>query len=166
MQVVAKRHGAEETEKASRPFAVRLIRWLWVLVALAVAVVFAVALARLTLRPVHGAGGQVHDNPHPGATLRFYLDRPSVKEAVVEIGGNLALLMPLGVLLPILFDRLRGLVRLTLAAALISLAIEVVQGLVLTGRSFDVDDVILNTVGAVIAYLIVGRRFGRWAHPG
>ncbi|MCO5974997.1 VanZ family protein [Actinoallomurus soli] len=165
MQVVAKRRGTEEA-KASRPFTARLIRWSWVLVALAVAVVFAVALARLTLRPVPGASGQVHDNPHPGATLRFYLDRPSIKEAVLEIGGNLTLLMPLGVLLPVLFGGLRGIVRLTLTVGLISLAIEAVQGLLITGRSFDVDDVILNTAGAVIAYLLVGRRVGRWAHPG
>ncbi|MEV5748468.1 VanZ family protein [Actinoallomurus sp. NPDC052308] len=163
MQSVAKRHG---TEQVSRPFITRVIRWLWILLALAVAVVFAVALARLTLRPMPGASGQVHDNPHPGATLRFYLDRPSIKEAVLEIGGNLALLMPLGVLLPVLFDRFRGVIRLTLTVALISLAIEAVQGLLITGRSFDVDDVILNTAGAMIAYLVVGRRFGRWAHPG
>ncbi|GAA4607515.1 hypothetical protein GCM10023195_28610 [Actinoallomurus liliacearum] len=163
MQSVAKRHG---TEQVSRPFITRVIRWLWVLLALAAAVVFAVALARLTLRPMPGASGQVHDNPHPGATLRFYLDRPSIKEAILEIGGNLALLMPLGVLLPVLFDRFRGVIRLTLTVAVISLAIEAVQGLLITGRSFDVDDVILNTAGAMIAYLLVGRRFGRWAHPG
>jgi VanZ like family len=163
MSLVAKRRGADP---ASRSFVTRLIRWLWVLVALAAAVAFAVALARLTLRPVPGAGGQVHDNSHPGATLRFYLDRPSIKEAVIELGGNLVLLMPLAVLLPILFDRLRGFVRLTLAVAVISLGIEAVQGLLLTGRSFDVDDVILNTVGAALAYLIFGRRISRWAHPG
>ncbi|WP_433174473.1 VanZ family protein [Actinoallomurus sp. CA-150999] len=164
MLFVAKRRRTEH--RVARSFVARLIRWLWVLVALAVAVVFAVALARLTLRPVPGAGGQVHDNPHPGATLRFYLDRPSVKEAVLEIGGNLALMMPLGVLLPILFARLRGLVRLTLAVALISLGIEAVQGLLITGRTFDIDDVILNTAGAALAYLLVGRRFARWAHSG
>ncbi|MCO6008947.1 VanZ family protein [Actinoallomurus purpureus] len=163
MLFVAKRRG---TNKVSRSLAARLIRWLWILVALAAAVVFAVVLARLTLRPVPGAGGQVHDNPHPGATLRFYLDRPSVKEALLEIGGNLALLMPLGVLLPVLFARLRGLVRLTLAAAVISLGIEAVQGFGITGRSFDVDDVILNTAGAAIAYLLVGRRLARWSRPG
>lgn len=163
MLLVAKRRVTDQT---SRSFTTRLIRWLWVLVALAAAVVFAVLLARLTLRAVPGAEGQVHTNDHPGATLRFYLDRPSIREAALEIGGNLALLMPLGVLLPILFAGLRGFVRVTLAVAVISLGIESIQGLVIMGRAFDVDDVILNTVGAAIAYLLVGRRIGRWAHPG
>lgn len=163
MQFVAKQ---SRTDRASRPFITRLVRSLWVLIALAAAVVFAVALARLTLRPMPGAGGQVHDNSHPGTTLRFYLDRPSIKVALLEIGGNLALLMPLGVLLPILFNGLRGPIRLFLAVALISLGIETVQGVMITGRSFDVDDVILNTAGAFIAYLVVGRRFARWTRPG
>ena len=163
MLFVAKRRGANQ---ASRPFIARLLRALWVLIALGLAVVFAVVLARLTLRPLPGAGGQVHDNPHPGSTLRFYLDRPSIKMALVEIGGNLVLLMPLGVLLPVLFSGLRGIVRLALMIGLVSLGIEVVQGVMITGRSFDVDDVILNTVGAVLAYLLVGRRIARWAHPG
>jgi glycopeptide antibiotics resistance protein len=65
------------------------------------------------------------------------------------------------VLLPVVSTRLRGPLRLALVGALLSLAIETVQGAVVLGRAFDVDDVILNTAGVVLAYLLVGRRVSR-----
>ncbi|HEU5160673.1 MAG TPA: VanZ family protein [Streptosporangiaceae bacterium] len=115
---------------------------------------------RLTLTPIHDRG-QATGNTHPGRTLRFYLDRPSVKEALIQIGGNLMLLAPLGILLPVIFAGLRTVIRITAAAATISLAIEVSQGVLIAGRAFDADDVILNTTGVLLAYLIVGRRVSR-----
>lgn len=142
-------------------------RWL-VLVARTLAVsaavvalgVFSYWAYRLTLTPVHDRG-QATGNTHPGHTLRFYLDRPSVKEAVIQIGGNLVLLAPLGILLPVVFTRLRGVVRTTACAALISLMIETSQGVLISGRAFDADDVILNTAGVLLTYLLVGRRIAR-----
>lgn len=159
---VGKARGRRRTAK---PLTKRLVRLLWIMAALAGVAVFAVVIARITLRPVPGADGQVHHNPHPGATLRLYLDRPSVRAALMEVGGNLVLLMPLGVLLPVLSSRLRGTARLVVAVLLVSLGIEAAQGLLIEGRSFDVDDVILNTAGAVLAYALVGRRLARWARP-
>jgi glycopeptide antibiotics resistance protein len=44
------------------------------------------------------------------------------------------------------------------------LLVEVTQGLLVTGRAFDIDDVILNTGGALAGYLLVGRRLGRTVH--
>jgi glycopeptide antibiotics resistance protein len=55
-------------------------------------------------------------------------------------------------------------VRILLAVGLVSLGIETVQGTMIAGRAFDADDVILNTIGAVVAYLLVGRSVSRWAH--
>ena len=83
---------------------------------------------------------------------------PSKTTTTVQIGGNLALLAPLGVLLPLMSIRLRGLVRLTVITALVSLVIETTQGTLIAGRAFDVDDIILNTAGAALAYLVLGRR--------
>ncbi|WP_257001773.1 VanZ family protein [Streptomyces albidoflavus] len=40
---------------------------------------------------------------------------------------------------------------------------EVAQGSVVEGRAFDIDDVILNTSGALRAYLLLGRCGGRGA---
>jgi VanZ family protein len=148
----------------SRSFSSYLIRGLWIIAGLVGVVAFAYVISRLTLRPEPGAGKYVHDNTHPGQTLRLYLDQPSVRTALLEIGGNLVLLMPLGVLLPVLSNRFRGPLRILLVVGLVSLCIETVQGTMLAGRAFDADDVILNTVGAVLAYLLVGRRVSRWAH--
>jgi glycopeptide antibiotics resistance protein len=131
-----------------------------ILIALGALGVFSVWAYRLTLTPVHDHG-QAIGNTQPGRTLRFYLDRPSIKEAVQQIGGNLALLAPLGVLLPVVFTRLRGPLRLALVCGLISLTIETLQGNLITGRAFDSDDVILNTGGVVLAYLLIGRRLSR-----
>jgi VanZ family protein len=148
----------------SRSFTTYLIRGLWILAGLAGVVAFAYVVSHLTLKPEPGAGKYVHDNTHPGQTLRLYLDQPSVRTAILEIGGNLVLLMPLGVLLPVLSNRFRGPLRILLVVGLVSLAIETVQGTMIAGRAFDADDVILNTAGAVLAYLLVGRKVSRWAH--
>lgn len=140
------------------------IRGLWILLGLAGVAAFAFVITRLTLRSDPGAGKYVHDNTHPGQTLRLYLDQPSVRAAALEIGGNLLLLMPLAVLLPVISERFRGPLRILVAVGLVSLGIEVVQGTMIAGRAFDTDDVILNTAGAVLAYVLVGRRVARWAH--
>ncbi|MFF5263720.1 VanZ family protein [Actinomadura viridis] len=130
-----------------------------VLIALAALGVFFYYAFRLTLTPVDD-NGQAGGNTDPGRSLRFYLDQP-LRDAALQVGGNLILLAPLGVLLPVVATRLRGPLRLALVGAMVSLAIEVVQGLVVMGRAFDVDDVILNTLGVVIAYLLAGRRISR-----
>jgi hypothetical protein len=148
----------------SRSFMSYVVRGLWIIAGLVGVVAFAWVISKLTLQPQPGAGKYVHDNTHPGQTVRLYLDQPSVKAALLELGGNLLLLAPLGVLLPVLSNRFRGPLRILLAVGLVSLCIETVQGTMITGRAFDADDVILNTLGAVIAYLLIGRRVSRWAH--
>ncbi|MEO5877395.1 MAG: VanZ family protein [Streptosporangiaceae bacterium] len=153
-----------QTPRRKRSLGFRLLRALLVLVALGALGVFAYWAYLFTLRPVSDPNGWAVGNTEPGHTLKFYLDRPNIKEAVKAIGGNLALLAPLGILLPMVFPRLRGVVRLTFLVALISLGIEVVQGVVISGRTFDVDDIILNTLGAAIAYLLLGRRVSKFVH--
>ena len=112
---------------------------------------------RLTFTPVHDRG-QAVGNTEIGHSLRFYLDRPSVKEAVQQLGGNLVLLAPLGVLLPIVFARLRSLSGVVGTGALVSLIVETAQGTLVPGRAFDIDDVLLNVIGVAVAYLLVGRK--------
>ncbi len=142
----------------------RLARVVIVLGALAALTVFGYWACVFTLTPVPDPRGWAVGNTEPGRTLRFYLDRPSVKEAAIAIGGNLLLLAPLGVLPPLVSRRMRGPLRLTLLAALVSLCIETVQGLAVSGRTFDVDDIILNAAGALLAYLFLGRRAARLVH--
>ena len=144
------------------PWYVGALRVIAVVAAVVALGLFSYWAYRVTLTPVHDQG-QATGNTHPGRTLRFYLDRPSVKEALVQIGGNLVLLAPLGILLPVIFTWLRTVVRVTAAAAMISLVIEASQGVLIAGRAFDADDVILNTTGVLLAYLLAGRRVARLA---
>jgi hypothetical protein len=126
---------------------------------------FAVALARLTLVPSPSSDALVHTNLRPGASIRAYLDQPALRDTVRQIGGNLLLGVPFGVLLPMLFPRARGLVRTAAVTALVMVLVETAQGALVEGRAFDIDDVILNTAGALAGYLLLGRRRGHALHP-
>ncbi|WP_184882909.1 VanZ family protein [Actinomadura welshii] len=141
------------------PWYIIALRAVAVAIALGALGVFFYFAFKLTLTPVQD-NGQAGGNTDPGRSLRFYMDRP-IKEAVLQVGGNLALLAPLGVLLPIVWTTLRGPIRLAIVATVLSLVIETVQGMLVVGRAFDIDDVILNVTGVVIAYLLLGRRLSR-----
>lgn len=65
--------------------------------------------------------------------------------------GNILMLVPFGFLAPLLWERLRGLRVLPVGLGLI-LAVELLQPL--TGRSFDVDDILLNFLGVLIGALL------------
>ena len=65
--------------------------------------------------------------------------------------GNILMLVPFGFLAPLLWERLRGLRVLPVGLGLI-LAIELLQPL--TGRSFDVDDILLNFLGVLVGALL------------
>ncbi|MFC8343079.1 VanZ family protein [Streptomyces sp. NPDC057280] len=132
--------------------------------AFAFMVAFAVVLARLTLEPSPASEALTHTNLHPGRSLRAYLDQPELRDAVKQIGGNLLLGVPFGVLVPILAPRTRGVLRVLLLTAVVMLLVEFAQGALITGRAFDIDDVILNTTGALIGYLLLGRRLSRAVH--
>jgi glycopeptide antibiotics resistance protein len=127
-------------------------------------VAFAVVLARLTLEPSPASVDLTHTNMHPGRSLRAYLDQPELRDAVKQIGGNLLLGVPFGVLVPVLAPRTRGILRILLLTAVVMLMVEFAQGALITGRAFDIDDVILNTAGALIGYLLLGRRLSRAVH--
>ncbi|MGW6273903.1 VanZ family protein [Streptomyces sp. NPDC055060] len=128
-------------------------------------VVFAVLLARLTLEPSAASVSLTHSNLRPGDSIRDYLSQPAFRDTVKQLGGNIVLGMPFGMLLPVLVPRARGLIRVTFATALVMFLVELAQGFLVTGRAFDVDDVLLNTTGAVLGYLLIGRRLGRAVHP-
>ncbi|WP_308408476.1 VanZ family protein [Streptomyces malaysiensis] len=126
---------------------------------------FAAALAKATLVPSPDSVDLVHTNLHPGRSLRTYIDQPAFRDTVQQIGGNVLLGAPFGVLLPMLVPRARGAVRVAVVTALVMVAVETVQGLIVEGRAFDIDDVILNTTGALLGYVVVGRRLGHALYP-
>ncbi|NUR04802.1 MAG: VanZ family protein [Streptomyces sp.] len=140
------------------------IRLLAMLCAFGFMVAFAAVLARLTLEPSPASVSMAHTNLHPGTTLRLYLDQPAFRDAVKQIGGNVLLGVPFGILVPIVAPRARGLLRVLLLTAVVMLLVEFAQGALVEGRAFDIDDVILNTTGALVGYLLLGRRLSRAVH--
>ncbi|MFE9774737.1 VanZ family protein [Streptomyces sp. NPDC005931] len=140
------------------------LRLLAMLCAFTFMVVFAVVLARLTLQPSPASEALTHTNLRPGRSLSAYLDQPALRDAVRQIGGNILLGVPFGVLAPVVAPRTRGFLRVLLLTAVVMLLVEFAQGALITGRAFDIDDVILNTGGALIGYLLLGRRMSRAVH--
>jgi glycopeptide antibiotics resistance protein len=71
--------------------------------------------------------------------------------------GNLVLFLPLGILLPLTFDRWRSLKRVMAIAFCLSLSIETIQFLsrfIGSPRAVDIDDVLLNTLGACLGFFV------------
>nr|WP_230992250.1 VanZ family protein [Streptomyces endocoffeicus] len=146
-------------------FGARFARVMVLLLAFVCMVGFAAALAKATLVPSPASVDLVHTNLHPGRSLRAYVDQPAFQDTVKQIGGNVLLGAPFGVLLPMLVPKARGAVRVVVVTALVMVAVETVQGLIVEGRAFDIDDVILNTSGALLGYVVVGRWLGHALHP-
>ncbi|MFD5266997.1 VanZ family protein [Streptomyces sp. NPDC058335] len=132
-------------------------------------------VAWLTLRPLD-VPWVMPTNLHPLAGIQGDL-RLGWPEAARRIGEDLALLAPLGVLLPLAHGRLSvsplaSLVRTVTAGALLSLAIALLQTDV-PGRVVDIDSVLLNTAGVALAHAAVvpaarawlGRRSARRERP-
>ena len=102
-------------------------------------------------------------NPVPFRTIRrqflrlFRLDQPwLVRHSAVNLAGNLVLFLPLGIFLPKLFPALDRLWKVLCVTALVITAVELTQVLTLLGRC-DIDDVILNTLGAAAGYGLYKR---------
>ncbi|MGA5170530.1 MULTISPECIES: VanZ family protein [Streptomyces] len=155
----------DKTVRDDRRGAPRWGRAAAMLLAFAGMVAFAVVLARLTLEPSAASESLTHSNLRPGDSIRDYLGQPAFRDTVKQLGGNILLGVPFGVLLPVLVPRARGLLRVAVVTALVMLLVELVQGALITGRAFDIDDVLLNTTGALLGYLLIGRRLGRAVHP-
>jgi len=88
-----------------------------------------------------------------------------------QIVGNFIMLFPLGIYLPLLYKKVSGFFPVLLVSLMTSVMIELLQ--LATRRSVDIDDVLLNTTGAVIGWCVYqvvrvlfrqeGRRVGAGA---
>lgn len=72
--------------------------------------------------------------------------------SVINIVGNIVMFMPIGFLIPLLWDKLNSFKNVVLFGFATSLLIELTQLFLIRGT--DIDDLILNTVGAVLGYLV------------
>lgn len=104
----------------------------------------------LTLERAHPLPGQVvDDNLVPFHTLAIYWRNLGSEFWMRNLFGNLFLLLPLGLLGPIALPALDRWWRIALVALLYSVAIELIQ-LVVPDRSADIDDVLVNVIGALV----------------
>ena len=79
------------------------------------------------------------------------LDYDSMRDLLLNVIGNVAMFIPSGIVLPIVYKRLDTFVKVLLAGGGISLCIEIIQ-LPFRVRATDIDDFILNTIGVIVGY--------------
>ena len=87
----------------------------------------------------------------------------SVRTNIVFINlcGNLILFAPLGFFVPILFeDKIKNTKQFILMIIVVTISVEALQFISYTG-STDIDDIILNTIGAVIMFNIMKTKLAR-----
>lgn len=111
----------------------------------------------MLLRP-HYVAWVPSPNLRPFGTIREDLAMGG-PEAARRILAGLALLAPLGVLLPMTGGRIHtsgfaSFARTVFAALMVSLSVEFTQTLV-PGQLFDVDALLLNTTGVALLHLLV-----------
>lgn len=92
--------------------------------------------------------------------------------AFFQISSNLVFMLPFGALAPLRWPSLASLPRVTLVAAAYSGSIEFLQYALSLGRVSSLDDVLVNTVGALLGACLTMRwwritsSYGNAAGPG
>ncbi|WP_148089070.1 VanZ family protein [Saccharothrix texasensis] len=145
----------------------------WSAVVATAGALYGCALVAFTLFPLPDvtgefcAGRPLRDywQPHPFASLDDIAAAgySPTSPAFLQVALNVALFVPLGFLLRYRFRR--GVVVATAVGLLVSLAVETTQGTAVFGlypcpyRIADVDDLMTNTAGTLVGWLL-GRRVG------
>ncbi len=75
------------------------------------------------------------------------------REAILNFAGNTLMFVPVGIVFPMVYKKLNSHTRVMLAGIVFSLAIEILQ-LPFYDRVSDIDDLILNSIGYLVGYLI------------
>lgn len=85
-------------------------------------------------------------------TIRMYIDYSYMLNSFENLVGNIVVFVPFGFLLPYVLKRGRNFFVMLINVFLFVLGIEVFQLFSAFG-AFDVDDILLNCLGAVLGYL-------------
>lgn len=98
-------------------------------------------------------------------TIRMYVDYSYMLNSFENLVGNVVIFVPFGFLLPMVHRRGRNFFIMLLHALLFVLGIEIFQ--LFSGfGAFDVDDILLNCMGAVLGYLVYAFCEGIKKHKG
>lgn len=85
--------------------------------------------------------------------IEFLTSGYNIKTITTNLVGNIAAFIPMGFLLPIVFNRMNRLRKVIYLSFLAALMIEFMQYILRVGAS-DIDDVILNVLGAIVGYWV------------
>lgn len=107
-------------------------------------------------------GNAYRYNLQPFAEIKRYLKyshRIGSFHVLLNLWGNVLCFVPFGFVIPILSASTRKFYKITILSFMASTIVEVIQLLSKRG-SFDIDDILMNTLGGVIGYLFFA--IGRW----
>jgi len=116
-------------------------------------------IIRFTMLPSSSLGIGISKgelNLIPFKTISGMLFSMSLPNLIVNIGGNIVLFMPFGFALPLKFPKLRSMKTVIWAGLSLSIMIECIQ-LMMPQRCADIDDVILNTLGTYLGFLLMRK---------
>lgn len=104
----------------------------------------------------------------PFYTVKYYVTGTDTTRYTKEnLVGNILLFFPFGVFLPLLFRKVKGFQKIIVINFMISLGLELIQLFGILGN-FDVDDIILNILGASLGFgtyvLIKELTRKKWTH--
>ncbi|WP_160725041.1 VanZ family protein [Bacillus sp. USDA818B3_A] len=87
----------------------------------------------------------------PFKIITRILFHKSLYDIILNIAGNIILFLPFGFLLPLSWRKVNTIYKAILIGALLSITVECAQ-IIYPDRLTDIDDVILNTLGAALGY--------------
>jgi glycopeptide antibiotics resistance protein len=116
---------------------------------------YIIFLALLFFLPM-GGDNTYGFNFYPLQTLYKMYYYPSTIFAVFNIIGNIALLIPLGLLLPLIIKFFNSFIKILTFSLFFATSIEVIQYYFLSGlRTSDIDDILLNVIGICLGYYLL-----------
>ena len=96
---------------------------------------------------------QLKYNIVPLETIKLYWHIIPRSTAIINLGGNVIMFIPLGFFLPRAFPKLKKFFKCFFTAMLIITLVELAQFFTILG-SCDIDDLILNMVGVTMGFIL------------
>ena len=110
-------------------------------------------LMYFTFSPLVLDTGRIFDFRVNFIPFLYLTDYDNSTHMYLNVAGNILMFIPTGILLPVLYKRLDKACKVVGTGFLISLAIEILQ-LPFADRASDVDDLLMNTFGVIIGYVL------------
>ncbi|MCU9614439.1 VanZ family protein [Caldibacillus lycopersici] len=95
---------------------------------------------------------------HKIAETSYFIENGNNNYLLIEVFGNIGIFIPMGFILPLLWKRFEKLIPAVGTCLGLSILIEVTQ--LFLPRATDIDDVIMNTLGGLIGFILykIGKK--------